>query len=116
MSLIGIEGGGVKAYGKCPPKSHPKKSLKNQKSKKNLHEIYFNKICELGVLRGVQIKSLLGYIDSCSSLIGPRYFFYFPRPVIGQEARNERIVAFIKIITVANLYFYFFSHKTPGTL
>lgn len=59
------------------PKKSSKKIIEKSKIEKNLHEIYFNKICELGVLRGVQIKSLLGYIDSCSSLIGPRYFFIF---------------------------------------
>ena len=33
-------------------------------------------------------------------------------PVIGQVARDERIEAFLKIVTVSNLYFTFFTHKT----
>ena len=36
-------------------------------------------------------------------------------PVIGQVARDERIEAFLKIVTVSNLYFTFFTHKTSDT-
>ena len=40
--------------------------------------------------------------------------FYCTCPAISQEARDELIAAFIKIVPSANLYF-FYTHKTPGT-
>ena len=42
------------------------------------------------------------YTDSSSS---PTLICNFFRPVIGQVAREERIAALIKIVTLANLYF-----------
>ena len=39
--------------------------------------------------------------------------FYCTCPVIGQEARDERIAAFITIVTVATYIFTFYTQKTP---
>lgn len=47
------------------------------------------------------------------SLVKAICLFCFPCPVIGQAARDEWIAAFIKIITVANLYLCsFYTQKT----
>ena len=61
-------------------------------------EYAFFYIKALGVLGLLQIKAMLGYTDSWSprTLIGQTIcMFYCPCPVIGQEARDEKIAAIL---------------------
>ena len=72
----------------------------------------------VGVLRELQIKTMIGYNDSWSSrtLIGRSNFIcIFSCPVIGQGARDEMNAAFTTIVTVANLYVYFLYPQNTTT-
>ena len=71
----------------------------------------------VGVL-GLQIKTMLGYIDRIDSwsfrtLIDRSNFRCIVScPMIGQGARDEMIAAFTIIVTVSDSYFTFYTHKS----
>ena len=67
----------------------------------------------LGELSGLEISYTV--VGSSRTIIGQTFF---PFTLIVQwvrEVREEMIAALISIVTVANLYFIFYTHKTPAT-